>query len=197
MCHQPHGKSSFIKSLLLFIAVQCVASAPVFSADMYAAAREELIQLRKEDQAIRQKGNLTPADIIEMRAIDLRTSERLKEIIKQIGWPTTATVGKDASSAAFLIAQHAAHDRPLMDLAFSNIEAGYKAGTVPGVHYALMYDRLKMFDGLPQKYGTQIQSDAKSCEVYKLEDPAKVDTYRREVGLMMDLESYKNKLCGG
>jgi hypothetical protein len=194
---QPSSKRISGRSLLAALAaLQCLLAAPTFAADQYASVREELIQMGKEDQAVRQKTTFTANDREEMRVVDRKNSARLKEIIAEIGWPSESTVGKAASSSAFFIAQHAAHDRPLMDLAFTHIAAAYKAGTVPGAYYALMYDRLKMFDGEPQKYGTQIQSNEKSCGVYTLEDPAKVDLYRREVGLWESLESYKDKLCG-
>jgi len=42
-----------------------------------------------------------------------KQSDRLRQIITQIGWPTISKVGKEASEAAFQIALHADHDPEL------------------------------------------------------------------------------------
>ncbi|WP_188564755.1 DUF6624 domain-containing protein [Undibacterium terreum] len=179
------------------MALLLISYGPLHAADSFATIRDELIAMGKQDQAVRINFNMDDPKMREaMGETDRYNRKRLNEIIEEIGWPTTAKVGMDASLGAFFIAQHAMDDRPLMDLAFTNIEAEFKAGKFPGKLYAMMYDRLKMFDGLPQKYGTQAQFIGSSCDIYKLEDPAKVEIYRTEVGLTENLPTYKAKMCG-
>lgn len=150
----------------------------------------------KADQAVRQNLSLNDQEKMdEVLSTDRRNSKRLHEIILAIGWPTSSKVGAEASKGAFFIAQHAVHDLSLMELALLNIEASYKSGEVPGSYFAMIYDRVKMLHGEPQKYGTQVQKNNKSCGAYKLVDKDKVDIYRKEVGLLKDLKSYEAEVC--
>lgn len=182
---------------LLFATLLLISYDPLHAADPFAEIRDELIAMGKQDQAVRINFNMDDPKMREaMGETDRYNRKRLNEIIKEIGWPTTAKVGMDASLGAFFIAQHAMDDRPLMDLAFTNVEAEFKAGSFPGKLYAMMYDRLKMRDGLPQKYGTQVRFVGNSCDLFKLEDPAKVDIYRTEVGLTESIATYKTRMCG-
>lgn len=49
---------------------------------------------------------------------------------------------------------------------------------------ALMEDRINCFEGHPQRYGTQITTDKDGHRhVYTLENPAKVDEWRKEMGM--------------
>lgn len=49
---------------------------------------------------------------------------------------------------------------------------------------ALMDDRIAMFEGRPQKYGTQIVENAEGKRVvYNLLDPSQVDKWRQEMDL--------------
>lgn len=55
---------------------------------------------------------------------------------------------------------------------------------------ALMEDRINCYEGKPQRYGTQISTDADGHRhVYTLEDPLKVDEWRKEMG-MPPLDTY-------
>jgi hypothetical protein len=50
----------------------------------------------------------------------------------------------------------------------------------------MLYDRLKMNQNLPQRYGTQAVLNntlTGAYELYKLEDEKKVNDWRKEVGL--------------
>ncbi|WP_422941905.1 DUF6624 domain-containing protein [Undibacterium sp. TJN19] len=182
--------------MTLCVVFQCALPLFAFSSEKYGNFRDELISMFRDDQAVRNKFNKNdPNTLTDMTTIDVRNSSRLKEIIKAIGWPTEAKVGAEASKGAFFIAQHAARDLPLMELALSNIEESYKYGETSGVYYALIYDRVKMLHGESQKYGTQILRNSASCEAYKLEDADKVDVYRKEIGFKQSLKVYEAEIC--
>ena len=71
------------------------------------ALREELLELRSQDQAVRTAATVSVEKMIE---VDERNTARLKEIIARYGWPTKAMVGWDGADAAWLLAQHADRD---------------------------------------------------------------------------------------
>ena len=61
-----------------------------------------------------------------------------------------------------------------------------------GENYAALYDRVQMFLGHKQRYGTQIVTDAKGKHmVFSLEDRKKVDSWRRTLRLSTLAESLK------
>lgn len=57
-----------------------------------------------------QKARLHKENGEAIIALDQEHSGALKSIIQQIGWPTISKVGKEASTAAWLIAQHVGSD---------------------------------------------------------------------------------------
>jgi hypothetical protein len=59
---------------------------------------------------------------------------------------------------------------------------------------AMMEDRMNMFEGKPQRYGSQIVDDGKGQKVvYQLLDASKVDEWRSEIG-MEPLDDYLKKM---
>ena len=124
-------------------------------------------------------------------AMDDRLLAELLPLIPEEGWFTKSKYGARASEAAFLIIQH------------SNIEQWRRfvpileplalAGEVDGEDYGLMYDRLAVNEGRPQRYGSQA-----TCEDGKwgidwdnLEDPSNADQRRRDLGFSLTLEEYE------
>jgi len=65
-------------------------------------------------------------------------------------------------------------------------EKCYKENEADCQQYALMFDRMRMNQNKPQRYGTHTYLDPKAGspnELYPLEDEAKVEEWRREIGL--------------
>ena len=58
-----------------------------------------------------------------------------------------------------------------------------------------MYDRIKMLEGKPQRFGTQFNMNSSGCRAWKMEEPEKVDEYRAQMGLD-NLAVYAKKVCG-
>ncbi|MFZ6814333.1 DUF6624 domain-containing protein [Undibacterium sp. Rencai35W] len=197
MIHFLTSRCSAHALLLLFIlCLNLTGTEQACATDQKAEITTELISLFQQDQAVRK--NLianNPSTIEKMLSTDHYNAERLNKIIRQIGWPSENKVGIEASKAAFFIAQHAINDRPLMELALVNLEHSFKSGEPSGKYFAMMYDRLKLLDGEPQKYGTQIIRNKNSCSVYLLLDKEKVSLYREEAGFQQDLDSYQKEVC--
>lgn len=191
----------FIKTLIRFIvlaavwqSVQATPCAP--DSETLRSIRTELEQMREADQAVRRNFNYLDSEQVEkMRTVDAVNQKRLKEIITLIGWPSKELVGENASSGAFLVAQHAGEDLGFMKEVFSHIEADYRKQKASPSQYALMYDRIKMLEGKPQRFGTQFNKNSSGCRAWKMEEPEKVDEYRAQMGLD-NLAVYAKKVCG-
>ncbi|MFD2512897.1 DUF6624 domain-containing protein [Pontibacter locisalis] len=144
-------------------------------------------QIRREFLAAREKHGMESVEVKalghKMEQIDKENQEKVVAIIEQHGWPGKSMVGMQASTAAFLVIQHAPQEimekyLPLMRMAAAKGEASNN-------HLAMMEDRVRMNKGLPQLYGSQVQMnpETKQWELYKVEDESNLDKRRAEVGL--------------
>lgn len=155
------------------------------------ALRKELLERLDRDQAIRheliKKGvkNMDAALVARMTDIDSANTARMKEIVKQYGWPGPELVGVDGTEAAFLLVQHAEHAFQKQMLPF--VEAAYRNKKLQGQDYALLLDRVLVADGKPQVYGTQTkifdQWKGEEPVFEPIEDEGNLDKRRAEVGL--------------
>lgn len=150
------------------------------------ALAAELIEMGKQDQAIRQDFGpdkmCDPAFIKRMNAEDQAREKRLGEIIDAKGWPLTSKVGDAAAGSAWAIAQHASpaflkRCLPLMQAAADKLEFA------PNL-LALSVDRVRVQEGKPQIYGTQLSwgKDGKP-ELDPIEDRSHVDARRIAMGM--------------
>ena len=112
--------------------------------------RQKLIEAGHADQDVRKT-----REFEAWRNVDADNQSLLKQIIAQHGWPGISLVGVEAERAAFLIAQHATNDVPLMEKVLS-LRNQLPEGEAHRAHTALLEDRLLMFKEQPQRYGTQI-----------------------------------------
>lgn len=117
------------------------------------------------------------------RSLNEDNQRRLETLIREKGWPKISEVGKRAATAAFLVIQHA--DLAKQQKYLPVIQSLCAAGEARWEDYALMYDRVQTSLGKPQRYGSQVFYNAKSqrYEIFPLENPGKVDEWRKEAGL--------------
>lgn len=132
----------------------------------YPDIAKELISRRAADQKGRikymklkkkGKGN-TPKFkefVLGLIAIDQENTNRMREIVAEIGWPTFDKVGKQASSAAWIIVQHADRQPDFQAYCLPLVKEGYEAGQVTPFNYAFLYDRVQKSRGERQLYATQ------------------------------------------
>jgi hypothetical protein len=148
---------------------------------------DELLRRRETDQQVRKD----PAKRKDMAKVDADNTAYLIKLVKEVGWIDADRFGAQASHAAFLIVQHSG-DLPLMIAGLPAIEKDAKAKKLgDGQPYALLYDRLQLRLGRKQKYGTQIGESPKGeLYVLPLVDPAKVEEYRKEIGVSISLREY-------
>jgi hypothetical protein len=133
-------------------------------------------QLAEEDQQARGSINW---DL----DLDMQHAEKLKEIVKQIGWPTISKVGAQASFNAWLIVQHADHD-PTFQKQCLNLIKQLPANEVNQVLIPYLEDRIRVNTNQRQLYGTQIQVDQNgTIEPYSIEDFENLDIRRAKFNL--------------
>jgi hypothetical protein len=63
------------------------------------------------------------------------------------------------------------------------IESECKSGRAPWWQFAYLDDRIRVFEGKPQRYGSQFELKPSGPEINALEDSIQVDQWREDVGL--------------
>lgn len=113
----------------------------------------------------------------------------LDSIIVKKGWPKISQVGKTAAHAAFLVIQHS--NPALQQKHLPTIKKLCEQGEARWQDYALMYDRVQVFQNKPQRYGSQVRFNEATGqnELFPIEDEKNVNKRRAEVGLE-PLEEY-------
>jgi hypothetical protein len=174
-----------IKSLgsLTFIGDELVVKIEHLDSEKTKAIAD-LEAMGASDQSIRMhaiSGHLSSADAALQVSIDKKNMARLADIIKQYGWPGVRFAGASGSQNAFFVLQHADSENqhkflPILRDAVSKNDA-------LGSELALLEDRVRFEDGLPQIYGSQTKPNSSPMELYPIEDEANVDKRRAAIGL--------------
>lgn len=142
--------------------------------DHYREIAAEIVAMSEADQTMRKSGAWDDS-------VDIRNTARMKEIVRQIGWPTISKVGAHASHMAWLLVQHA--DRAFQKDCLDLLKA-QPAGEVDPQNVAYLEDRVRMGEGRPQVFGTQFYTDANGHSgPWPIEDAEHVDARRAAVGL--------------
>lgn len=199
------------------------AAEPPFKwvSDRYAQARSEsdprvreLLLRTARDQLNRQVfsggdqvwGELSPGARIRVEAVlnrdmcetDGENTAWLKADIAANGWYLISTTGEHASSAAWLMAQHADRDRAFQREVLALLEPLVQTGETSASSYAYLYDRVAVSGNRPQRYGTQGRCVARNLwEPDELEDPERVQALRDEVevGSLAEYTAHMHQYC--
>lgn len=119
-----------------------------------------------------------------MQAVHDANAARLAAIMGEHGWPGEPQVGPEGAEAAWLIAQHAIAQPALQRAALTALWEAAERGDAPALQAAMLDDRIRAFEGRPQRYGTQFDWDADGeLSPLPIEDPDGVDDRRRTLGL--------------
>jgi hypothetical protein len=146
---------------------------------MNNALAAELQRMADEDQQLRRKMQAVHE---ELTSTDARNTQRLCEIVDEMGWPTRSRVGEAAEHLAWLLVQHADRDVAFQRRCLALMESE-SADEVCPKHLAYLEDRIRIADGRPQRYGTQLTMTEHGLDAGPLEDPDKLDDRRQRVGL--------------
>lgn len=154
----------------------------------YSVLTEKIIKLRDADLKLRdlliQKRQLSDGYNSEMEALHIKNAEILNDIIDKIGYPSIDKVGEEASEAAWLVIQHAIGRPAFMKKCLTLLEKAVRQQEVNPINLAYLTDRIAVFEGKNQLYGTQFDWD-ESGELCPnpYDDIIKVNQRRRKIGL--------------
>lgn len=124
-------------------------------------------------------------------AIEVMDDENLKALLAMVppeGWFLKSRYGEKAARAAFLIIQHS--DLEQWRRFVPILEPLVAAGEVNGSSFGLMFDRLAVAEGRPQRYGSQLHCEGGRWVPDPLEDPARVEELRRALGFLQTYADY-------
>jgi len=152
-----------------------------------AALKAELETMLASDQQSRQllnkAGEKDRATLwAEQNVLDKANQTRIDEIVKTHGWPGKKEFGPKAAVAAFSVIQHSTSEMmrrylPILRKAMENGDADKSS-------FALLDDRVRMIEGRPQRFGSQVQGSPNSnMYFWQIEDEENVDKRRAEMGL--------------
>ena len=157
---------------------------------MDPALAEELIALIARNDAMRARlvadGTLHDGYHPAMEAVHRANAVRLRELIAAHGWPGRARVGVEAASAAWRIVQHAIGEPAFLRAMLPILAEAAAHDDADRVEVAMLDDRIRVFEGRPQRYGTQYDwsPDGDALELMVgVEEPDTVDARRAAVGL--------------
>jgi hypothetical protein len=150
------------------------------------ALRRELLAMVAADQRDREftrnMGTAAPPDS-QMRVMmhnDSARTARLRQMVRDDGWPTAARAGWDGANAAFLVLQHAA-DPVFQALMLPEVQDAYRRGDLEGQSVALLTDRVRAEAGLRQRYGMQPELRDGRYVLGDVEDAAGLPARRAEL----------------
>lgn len=165
---------------------------------------EKLIRMGRLDQIVRSAdqrldlSQLSPTEANAVRsralglayAIDQENQAIFSTIAPPHRWFTIQDYGEEASRAAFYIVQHANMD--LWKIYVPLLEPLVGTGQINDAHYALMYDRLAVNEGRPQRYGSQYSCEGRQSRLAPLDaDAETVDRRRAAMGMSSMVDNAK------
>ncbi|WP_145958665.1 DUF6624 domain-containing protein [Xanthomonas oryzae] len=151
--------------------------------------RESLGHMIANDQAARQiiSQAITKKEMAAAKKrvaeVDEKNLPLIKAIFKEVGFPTMSMVGRDGVSTAFLLVQHADDDLDLQRFALELAKPLMEQRQLSKQQYAMLFDRVCLASGKPQRYGTQVQTIDGKTILRPVEDPENLDTRRKEMAL--------------
>jgi hypothetical protein len=188
-------KHTSLTSLFLLATLTCLALAAHAQSPQWAERpgpfkneelRRELLQMYKEDQAVRAPFNegrqLTEAEFRLIRERDEADTKRLAEIFDKYGFPGVKLVGLDATRAFVTMLLHSP-SLALQRRALPHVERAARRKEIPPDDFALLTDDVLDHEGKPQLYGTNFKFVGGRVALDTTQDPARLDERRRKLGL--------------
>lgn len=156
--------------------------------ELVESLKLDLVRLARLDSQVRddlvQRGLLFDGYHPEMEEVHNANADRLAEIIAEHGWPSKSLVGHEASEAAWLVVQHAIGKPQFQRSCLAILKKEAANGEIEMGQVARLEDRILVFEGKAQVYGTQFDWDLNDeLSPLPIADPGNVDRLRESVGL--------------
>jgi hypothetical protein len=132
--------------------------------------------------------------IQQMMDIDADNQEKIKVVLSKYGWIKQSKIGEKAAEAFFYTIQHS--DAAFMAKWFPEFKKLADIGEASKVECAMMEDRLLMWQGKKQIYGTQatVFREDKKVAIWPIEDPKNVNERRKKIGFELTVEENAHRL---
>lgn len=121
--------------------------------------------------------------------MDHRNTARMKEIVKEHGWPTRSMVAGDGTRCAWLLVQHGDHAVAFQRKCLELMRTHKTTEQVFLVDLAYLTDRVLVNERKPQIYGTQFHVTGGKHQPRPIRDSEDVDKRRKAMG-MSTLKEY-------
>jgi hypothetical protein len=126
-------------------------------------------------------------DQARWEAVDAKNRAEVLRIFDRYGWVTTSLAGKDGTHNFSLLVQHQTPE--IQQRLLPALEKAARDGNASMSDYTYLYDRVQMGLGKPQHWGTQAKCENGKPVLYPIDDPAGLDTRRREL-FMLPVREY-------
>lgn len=157
-----------------------------WAAALIAAARRD-VETRTR---LASTGELFKGYHPDMEAVHDENAALLARAFEAIGWPGRHLLGEDGARAAFLILQHAIGHPILQRRGLALMLDAIPRGQANALDAAYLSDRIAIFEGRDQTFGTQFDWDANGqLSPAPIRDAVAVDERRASVGLPPIAES--------
>ena len=154
---------------------------------MDESLEKALLDMEARDQALRAEltasGELDDRYHPKLEELHRANASRLRQIVAVFGWPGNALVGEKAAQAAWRIALHSISEPPFMRQCRDLIDSASQNRDVPRWQFAILDDRIRVYEGRPQRYGTQLRNGPHGLEPHPLENQSRVNSMRMQAGL--------------
>jgi len=146
-----------------------------------------LLEMEARDQALRAE--LAAAGVLHdgyhprMEELHRANASRLRQIVAVFGWPGQALVGEAGARAAWRIAHNAISEPDFMRQCRELLDAASQKQDAPRWQFAMIDDRIRVYEGKPQRYGTQLRNGPDGVEPHPLENASRVNSMRMQAGL--------------
>jgi uncharacterized protein DUF6624 len=154
---------------------------------MDESLEKALLDMEARDQAVRAEltaaGDLDNHYHPKLAEIHRANSSRLRQMIAVFGWPGLRLVGDQGARAAWRIALHSIGEPAFMRQCRDLIDSASQHDDAPRWQFAIIDDRIRVYEGRPQRYGTQLRVGPQGLEPYPLENESRVNSMRMQAGL--------------
>lgn len=148
--------------------------------DAFLRAAEADLETRAR---LARSGALVDGYHPEMEAVHLANAALLERAFDAIGWPGRAVLGEDGAGAAFLVLQHAISRPAVQRRGLALLLEAAPRGDANALDAAYFADRIAVFEGRPQLFGTQFDWFGGALSPAPVEAPEGLDARRASVGL--------------
>lgn len=152
----------------------------------YSKIAKQINEFAKNDQLLRNrifsKPSISEEDKKALEDFDKNSSDFIKSIVSEIGLPTITKVGKKASYNAWLLVQHSRElqfQKEYLELLKQNEK------DINPANIAYLEDRILMYEGKPQIYGTQfvLNRETEKVVLYTIRNAGAVNIRRAKYGM--------------